>query len=80
MTEPPTVVSTSWHDLETGLTLEIVRHDSGAGPVYRLKDLHGIFWAWGSEDRVKEIAKKLLGEIGHHQCSEKCRDWEAVSN
>ena len=65
--------------IRTGLTLEIMRHDDWTGPVYRLRDLHGVFWSWGSEDRVKEVAKKLLAEIGH-QCSEKCRDWEQVSN
>ena len=80
MIEAMKYVFTSRHE---GVTrLNIFRHDEGAGLVYTLEGnpLYSGFspdGSWGSEDQVKETAKRLLQEIDHH-CSEKCTSWEQV--
>ena len=69
----------SWHDHKDGIWLYITRHNEDAGPVYRLEDLTGRQWAWRHEDKAREVAHRLLGEIGH-KCTAKCRYWSPVSS
>jgi len=52
----------STHDHKGSVTFYITRHDEGAGPVYRLEDLHGIPWSWGNEAKAKAVASALLKE------------------
>ena len=68
-------VFTSWHEGR----LNIFRHDEGAGLFYTLEGNNprysGFSTDWvGSENQIKEMAKRHLQEIGHH-CSEKCTSW-----
>lgn len=86
MTEPMKRILHCWHDHDGGVSFYITRHDEGMGRVYRLEGVESTkdgvvhkLLSWGSEDKARGIAKKLLDDAGH-QCGEICRDWEPVSN
>jgi hypothetical protein len=77
MIEERTRIARSWHDYKGGLTLYLTRHDEGAGPVYRVENLHGTQLSWNNEAEAKSRAAALLREDGH-TCSADCKDWEQI--
>ena len=60
-------------------TIYITHHDEGAGDVYRSEDQDGFMGVWDSLDGVKARTPERLREAGH-ECSDRCSDWEPISN
>jgi hypothetical protein len=63
-----------------GFFLYITHHDEGAGDVYRSETTYQDLIVWGTINNVKEGTADWLRNKKQHQCSDKCSEWQPISN